>query len=147
MHGGGLLQRPGRSPRREGVQGLGMPPTACHPVTARRRRRDMRDVDCTMRRRHQRTRISGRRTGASKGARDTLSALPDCTPVAEPLGLGAIMTGVPVPGVGAAVPVMPLMSFWGCTLKLIPGVPVLLIGGMFANGVACRGEACWGEAW
>jgi len=94
----------------------------------------------------QRTRISGRCTGASKGAGDTFPALPDCTPVDEPLGLVVIMPVVPVPGVGAAVPVMPLMSFWGCTLRLIPGVPTLLGGGMFANGVACRGEACWGEA-
>jgi hypothetical protein len=63
------------------------------------------------------------RKGASKGVRNTFPALPDCTPVDEPLGLVVIMPVVPVPGVGAAVPVMPLMSFWGCTLKLIPGVP------------------------
>ena len=35
----------------------------------------------------QRTRISGRCTGASKGAGDTFPALPDCTPVDEPFGL------------------------------------------------------------
>ena len=41
------LHRPGRPRSREGVQGLGMLPTACHPLTARR---PLRDVDCTMRR-------------------------------------------------------------------------------------------------
>jgi hypothetical protein len=67
----------------------------------------------------QRTRISRRGSGASKGVRDSLSALPGCTPVDELFRL---------------VPVVPLISFLGC------------LGGKFANGVACRGEACWGEA-
>ena len=74
------------------------------------------------RRGRQRTRISRRGSGAGKGAGDTLSSLPDCTPIDEPFGL---------------VPVCP------CSL---PAVPALVVGGKFANGVACRGEACWGEA-
>jgi putative ABC transport system substrate-binding protein len=29
-------------------------------------------------------------------------------------------------------------------IPAVPAVPALLVGGMFANGVACRREACWG---
>jgi hypothetical protein len=44
------LHRPGRSPMKGGPRASGCCRRPATPLTARRRRRDMRDVDCTMRR-------------------------------------------------------------------------------------------------